>query len=1174
MGLKSNRPIRWYLILGILSFLGSTTLLSNYVSIDGRAKSAETKAKEVDPTHGAVHAALLDFQGGHVGQIERSTGIEIRNLSPEEEKSLARHANVTISDPQRLAVVREESSKGDAKVVTEDTASASRIHQVPRMQPSTSQKKAYEVDFFCPRCASSSIAPGVRCGDRINRYIQNKKMTKLAASQLVAKEFPRQCGRCDPASCSEEEKIYWRLDSVAPRIISATTHYLNSIPDQYRVPRAALSDLDVFFSKKENVSPQRQYLFEYNPSIVQIPNNQIPRIEGESPIYLASYRVSNMQQCITGEHELQMIGGSWPRPKQVDYAGIALLRSDLTIIQDTVVDFRKAGGNIVEDFRIFVLNDNLYVSSFDFIFPIWLVEPVDAKDTVILNQRFPSNMQIFGRSYKSCVPFHEKGTSAGKNMSFFVDKKSGKPMAEQYPMGAKRPVDLLGKCYPSMAGSSPRVPPALLPTSFATADELHFSRQQIFDPPYTSERGSTCCVSIQDPNGRELLVGISHSKTRFKSKETRNGRKGNVAANEFFSSFYAMEPTEPYTVVARTGRFCFGFSSPEEVKSNPFALSNMEPLQIGESYDCPRIHFVSGMVEKYEDPSKVIVAYGVNDCAPRLVEILKKDISDMLFPEVKPNLDRSKSTVVNTDVDRTGVQTDQAFPTDHLLSLSKSGSESLYEIDSFCPRCLSSTIAPGVKCGDRIRRHAQSSNTTQESAARFVANEFPKHCGTCDPKSCSEEEKRYWRVDAIAPRVISAKTHYLTSVSDDFRVPRSALTDLDSFFSEKKNVFPQRQYLFEYNPSIVQLPHSQIPQIDGESPVYLASYRVSNTQQCITGKHELEMIGGSWPRPPATEYAGFALLRSDLSIIRDTVVDFKRAGGNRVEDFRIFVLNESLYVSSYDFIFPIWLVEPHDEEYKVTLTQRFPSDMELFSRSYKSCVPFHDNSGKRGKNMNFFVDRESGQPMVERYPMGEKAPVDLTTKCIPRQAEPSRNMISELPSPSFVTSDELHFNRQEVYDPPYTSERGGSCCVPFQDQHGKELLLGISHSKTRFKAKEKRNDLKGNVAANEFFSSFYVMEPTAPYRVIARTGRFCFGFSSPEEVASNPFALSNTEPLQIGQTYDCPRIHFVSGMAEKSDDPSKVIVAYGINDCVPRMVEVSKTSISEMLFPRPKKNVD
>ena len=206
--------------------------------------------------------------------------------------------------------------------------------------------------------------------------------------------------------------------------------------------------------------------------------------------------------------------------------------------------------------------------------------------------------------------------------------------------------------------------------------------------------------------------------------------------------------------------------------------------------------------------------------------------------------------------------------------------------------------------------------------------------------------------------------------------------------------------------------------------------------------------------------------------------------------------------------------------------------------------------------------------------MGEKAPVDLVAKCVPIKAGSSKKFDLELPPPSFVTSDGLHFSRQQIYDPPYTSERGSSCCVPFQDQNGKELLLGISHSKTRFKAKEKRDNLKGNVAANEFFSSFYVMEPTAPYRVIARTGRFCFGFSSPEELESNPFALSNTEKLQIGQTYNCPRIHFVSGMVEKAGDASRVIVAYGINDCVPRMVEISKKDISEMLFPHHKKKTD
>jgi hypothetical protein len=59
----------------------------------------------------------------------------------------------------------------------------------------------------------------------------------------------------------------------------------------------------------------------------------------------------------------------------------------------------------------------------------------------------------------------------------------------------------------------------------------------------------------------------------------------------------------------------------------------------------------------------------------------------------------------------------------------------------------------------------------------------------------------------------------------------------------------------------------------------------------------------------------------------------------------------------------------------------------------------------------------------------------------------------------------------------------------------------------------------------------------------------------------------NQSPLIVDQAFRCPRVHFISGIVEKADDPTQIIVAYGINDCVPRMVQVAKFDILRMLFP-------
>ena len=52
-----------------------------------------------------------------------------------------------------------------------------------------------------------------------------------------------------------------------------------------------------------------------------------------------------------------------------------------------------------------------------------------------------------------------------------------------------------------------------------------------------------------------------------------------------------------------------------------------------------------------------------------------------------------------------------------------------------------------------------------------------------------------------------------------------------------------------------------------------------------------------------------------------------------------------------------------------------------------------------------------------------------------------------------------------------------------------------------------------------------------------------------------------------GEFFDCPQIHFVTGIVDKAGDDSRVLISYGINDCVPmpRVVEVSKANIARLL---------
>jgi hypothetical protein len=138
------------------------------------------------------------------------------------------------------------------------------------------------------------------------------------------------------------------------------------------------------------------------------------------------------------------------------------------------------------------------------------------------------------------------------------------------------------------------------------------------------------------------------------------------------------------------------------------------------------------------------------------------------------------------------------------------------------------------------------------------------------------------------------------------------------------------------------------------------------------------------------------------------------------------------------------------------------------------------------------------------------------------------------------------------------------------------------------------------------------MESFEPYKVIARTGRFCLGFPQKEQQneapksqsqqqqqsssssrtmtttttnttsntssssndeteiieTKNPYIWMNGGTLRIRDgIYDkCPRIHFVSGIAQHVDDNNKFIISYGINDCVPHFIVLDKRHITQLLF--------
>lgn len=102
-----------------------------------------------------------------------------------------------------------------------------------------------------------------------------------------------------------------------------------------------------------------------------------------------------------------------------------------------------------------------------------------------------------------------------------------------------------------------------------------------------------------------------------------------------------------------------------------------------------------------------------------------------------------------------------------------------------------------------------------------------------------------------------------------------------------------------------------------------------------------------------------------------------------------------------------------------------------------------------------------------------------------------------------------------------------------------------------------------------YASFFYAFMPHPPFEIVARTGYFCLGYESSTDAGMpNPHSVltPNRQFQQHNETFECPIIHFVQTIVEKADDPSSVVIGYGINDCTARLIEVSKGEIARMLF--------
>jgi len=435
-----------------------------------------------------------------------------------------------------------------------------------------------------------------------------------------------------------------------------------------------------------------------------------------------------------------------------------------------------------------------------------------------------------------------------------------------------------------------------------------------------------------------------------------------------------------------------------------------------------------------------------------------------------------------------------------------------------------------------------------------------------------------------------------------YMTPSDAVRNLTYFLESRTRPNEEDRPLFTYNPMLLPLDRTVIGEsilndlsldTDPEDIAYLAVYRVSNFGNCH----------GPGKGVPETfkNYLGLALLDKNLNIIQDShddgtyldvVIDlnqhlfdvwytpfrFERHKKIKqyMQDCQLFAFKNDedfangkanqLMLLCNEYAIPVKLErtrtmgEEENEEEIIHFKNRYGTGLQLTALTRPQVILM------KAKNMHYFEISHGGENPVgflEIRPGGphQVIPVDFTTQPYTYPYGKHREKLSTInstkpePDPSYSTHE-----RETLID----RDSGSACCVSVQWE-GRQFLLGISHRKTR-KGKAQK------VSGYSYLSRVYAFEPLPPFNIVARSGFFCLGFarrSSEEALQSDNeqiLGAANDEILNIrNKVFDCPRIHFVSGIVEKLGDKETVIISYGVNDCYPRMIEVSKNFLVGLL---------
>lgn len=492
--------------------------------------------------------------------------------------------------------------------------------------------------------------------------------------------------------------------------------------------------------------------------------------------------------------------------------------------------------------------------------------------------------------------------------------------------------------------------------------------------------------------------------------------------------------------------------------------------------------------------------------------------------------------------------------------------------------------------------------------------DFSKTAWKIQSNNSPKERVRY---DVAASRMMERSPgiiHALPSIPKKRRYPEEMISNR-TFFTASRLMDEDNAFLFEYNPVLFpiystsfRLSEKLLADITGRGSFsedeanavqYVGVFRISNHKNCYGPGIGFPMY--------YKNYLGLALLDSNLEVIpgTDVVVDInkyfftKRADRQSYEDCQLIAASKDeasfdekgqLFLFCNQYLAPITLRRVQDGNdfdddsvpvmYGRGLAVKFLCKLFLAKTSggrwsYRNEVRLQFD----GKNMHIYESNR--QTYLELYPSSPHVwrRINLVLPNDVKHYDPfpgadasdqwnERNVEPE-PGPTFNSIEGTEF----VFG-NYTESRGTACCIRVQVVASNETkpstaLVGIGHDKPLVK----------DHWAYSYVSFFYAFEAEPPFKIISKSGRFCLGWpkEGDDGFENQVFAYArenmikrkpNFVDLELqGVKFSCPRIHFPSGIVEKVGDPDTIIISYGVNDCLPRSMQVPKKEIMDLLFP-------